>query len=479
MHATSLKLLEELIEEGLHTARIPGAAIAIVSGSELMFAKGFGLRDLQARLPMTAQTLYPIASTTKSLTATLLSQLVDQRRLNWEVPVQHYLPDFRLVDPLVSSQVTLRDLMTMRTGLPRHDWVWFDHPLSRADLVRRLRYLQLSAGFREKFQYNNLSVTAAAHVAECVMEQSWERMIAERIFEPLSMSASVFALPEEDNVTRSYHENGQRELLPSRRFATEVTAPSGGAVHSNVLDMARWLAFNLGDGAPILEAGTLTQIHAPRTLVGAIDALELGARSAYATGWFSDSLHGSNRIFHGGYQHDIESELALFPMERLGIVAFTNFGFPSLSRWLSRCAFELLTGRSLSVGVREKLDGYERALEQNRQRTAAVRRIGGTSPSHPVREYAGSYRHPAYGEALIEFDGRELLLRRNSLVLSLEHWHYDAWVAADPGIFPLHVPHAFDRSNRITFDTDADGNVVALCIALEPAVAPIRFLKHS
>src|SRR5579872_1228457 len=452
----NLRRFDAVIEAILHSSRIPGAAIAIVVGGETILAKGYGYRDLQAKLPATSQTVYPIASTTKAINATLLGTLIDEGKLAWDTPVQKYLPEFSLRDPLLSSRVTVRDLVLMRTGLPRHDWLWLENPMGRADMVARLRHLELSAGFRERFQYNNLTVSAAGHIAERITGQSWESLIQERILDPLGMRRTGFALPDSGDVTLSYHETSYRELKLSRRFATEHTSPSGGSIHSTVEDMARWTSFNLSGGAVgqrgLIKSQTLAEIHSPQIFSGA----ESGAptpNAPYAMGWFVDTYNGCTRLSHGGLVHDVNSEVMFFPTNAIGVVSFSNFGFPTLARLINQCAFDLLMGFKSVQTVEEKLAEYERKIEETRERNAKVRRVENTSPSHALKDYAGCYAHPGYGKIEIDQVNGELIFRRNRLVLPLQHWHYDAWIAKDSDIFFLHVSHAFDRTSRFVFET--------------------------
>lgn len=477
----NLGRLDEVLEPALQAGRIPGAAIAIVSGGETVFARGYGYRDLGAKLPVTSQTFYPIASTTKAINATLLGMLVEEGRLAWDAPVQRYMPEFRLGDPLISAQVTISDLIVMRTGLPRHDWVWIEHPTDRADLVRRLAFLELSAGFRERFQYNNMTAVTAGHIAEVVTGRQWEVLVREKVLEPLGMSNSGFTLPEIDNVSLSYHENSRRELVLTHRLASELVAPSGGAIHSTVEDMAHWVAFNLGDGEfagrRLVAPETLKEIHLPHVLAS-IDQGAPSQNASYALGWFIDSYNGHPRVSHAGYLHDVHSSVMLFPADDLGIVSFTNFGGPRLAGLINQYTFDLLRDLKPAQLVEERLSEYERKIEETRARNAGVRRVENTSPSHPLGDYAGSYVHAGYGAIGIRRCGQELRLDRNNLELPLEHWHYDAWIAKDNDLFAIDGPHAFDRASRILFETNADGEIDALSIRLEPAVAPICFEKH-
>lgn len=477
----NLGRLDEVIQPLLQAAKIPGAAIAITSGGETIFARGYGYRDLSTNLPVTSKTVYPIASTTKAINATLLGMLVEEGRLAWDSPVQRYLPEFRLRDPLPSTQVTIRDLILMRTGLPRHDWVWIEQPIGRADLVRRLAFLEPSAGFRERFQYNNLTVTTAGHIAEVITGRQWEDLVRERILEPLGMSDTEFGLPKTENISKSYHENGRRELVLSRHLASAVTAPSGGAIYSTVEDMSRWLAFNLSDGAieshRLVRPETLKELRRPH-VVASVDHGAPSSNATYGLGWYIDTYNGHARISHSGYLDDLHSSVMLFSAADIGIVSFTNFGGPLLAGLLNQYAFDSLLDLTPMQRFEDKLSEYEKKIEAARARESSISRVENTSPSHSLDDYAGRYANPGYGQIGIRRYEQGLSLHRHTLTLPLEHWHYDAWMPKESGLFEVAFPHAFDRASPILFETNADGKIAALSMRLDPTVAPIRFEKH-
>lgn len=476
----NLKKLDGVIEPILRAARIPGGAIAVVCGDEIALARGYGYREVDATSPLTPGTLYPIASTTKGLNATLLGMLVDEGLLAWDAPVQRYLPWFRLHDAALSDRVSLRDLITMRTGLPRHDFAWNRNPLSRGELVSRFQALELSASFRERFQYNNLTVTAAGHIAEVVTGQSWESLVREKIIKPLEMASTVFALPSGGEVTQSYHEDRHRRLVLNRHFSTELIAPAGGAIYSNVLDMARFLSFNLSGGrlmgTALIQPNALAEIHAPQ-IPARGDGSSPSANACYAMGWFLDTYRGSPRLCHGGYIHDVNSEVTLYPEEGIGIVSFINFGCVGLARTLNQHVFDVIQGVEPARTAQEKLAEYERRVEEIAARDASLPKIPGTSPSHAISHYVGAYLHPGYGQIEIHRAEQGLSFVRGDLIVPLEHWQYDAWVAKENDRFLIHLAHPFDRASRFLFETDADGKIAALSLRLEPAVSAIRFVK--
>jgi CubicO group peptidase (beta-lactamase class C family) len=470
--------IDSVVEPMLLASRAPGASVAIVVGEQTVFAKGYGYRDWHAKLPMTASTAYPIASTSKAMNATLLGMLVDEGRLSWDAPVKDYLPGFRLKDPCISAQVTVRDLITMRTGLPRHDWVWTGCPITRAELVERLRYLDLSAGLRERFQYSNVTTTVSGHIAEVITGRNWEDLVRERIFQPLDMHATEFAMPTSGNVTLAYHENSRREILLTRRLKTDITAPSGGAIHSTVEDMTRWMAFNLRGqlaGRSLVRTQTLQEIH--RVQMAVQDPAAPKPRANYAMGWTVDVYNSCVRLAHGGYIHDVNSEVTLFPAQGIAIVSFANFSSALPAMLINEHVFDVLMGFTPERTLEGILADYEKKVHDTLRQCASVRRAENTSPSHSLGDYAGVYVHKGYGQIeILQSDG-ELVLRRYELTLPLEHWHYDVWAFVDAELFPIEAPHAFDRANRVLFETNVDGEVTALSLSLEPTVAPIRFEK--
>jgi CubicO group peptidase (beta-lactamase class C family) len=481
MRTDNVTKLDALLEPLLRTGRIPGAAIAIVADDRLIYARGFGYRDLRARRPLRPDTVYPIASTTKAINATLLGMLVDEGSLEWDVPIQRYLPTFKLADAAISARVTIRDLVTMRTGLPRHDWVWWGYPMTRGELTARLAHLPLSADFRERFQYSNLSVTAAGHVAEVISGESWETMARRRIFRPLGMKQTSCKRPRRGNVTQSYHESGRRKLIRSQQPATEVTAPSGGAVHSTVLDMTRWIMFNLGggvvNGRRLIKARTLAQLHRPQVAIGEHASTQMPPDATYGLGWLIDSYGGHRRLSHGGYLHDVNSSVMLFPDLAIGAVCFVNLGCSRLASLLNECAVDALAGTKSVHSVARRLADYEREIAATRRRVHAIPRIGKAPPARPLRAYCGIYEHTGYGVIEIRRRDRKLYLERRDWRLTLHHWHYEIWVAEDSDIWPIHESHAFDATCPLQFSAAADGSIAGLFVRLEPLIPPIWFAK--
>jgi CubicO group peptidase (beta-lactamase class C family) len=323
----ALQGFDELVNSLLEEWKVPGAAIAVVKDDQVIFSKGFGYRDLKSRLPVTPNTLFAIGSATKAFTTTLLGILVDEGKLDWKEPVRTYIPSFGLKDEEVSRRMTPRDLVTHRSGLPRHDLLWYSGQFTRKELFERLKYLEANEDFRTTFQYQNLMFMAAGYLAEQVTGSTWEELVRKKIFEPLGMRSTTvsvedskrtsdFALPYEEETkppapanvsgkepekevkaparTKDIRKKGRtvkgkraaeaeekpaRAETPSRgepqikemKFRNIDAVGPAGSINSNLTDMVRWLRFNLnggrlGENAIISKAG-LEEIHSPAVIV--------------------------------------------------------------------------------------------------------------------------------------------------------------------------------------------------------------------
>jgi CubicO group peptidase (beta-lactamase class C family) len=474
-----LERLDAVLDSLLRTSRIPGAAIAVLHGDAIA-ARAYGFRDFREQLPTTTRTIFPIASTTKAMNATLLGMLVDEGLLSWDAPVQDYLPEFDLSDPLAGAQVTVRDLVLMRTGLSSNDFVWLENPITRAELVRLVRHLPMSGGFRERFQYSNLTPTIAGHVAEVVTGRGWDELMQQRIFTPIGMHKTVVPLPTEGNVTRFYHENRRRELILTQPLKSVPIEPAGGAVYSNVEDMARWMAFNLkgghAAGRQLIKSDTLRDIHTPRVLMGA-DPAAPSPNAAYALGWFVDSYQGRLRLSHTGHLHDVHSSLMLFPQEKFGLVSYVNFASSRLATLINETAFDAMLGLPHLQRLTEALVAYEQKIANLQERHASMQRVSHTPASHSLRDYAGGYVHLGYGRIDIALRGATLILERGALKLALEHWHDDVWRVAQNDWFEIHKQQELDQTSLLSFETSPTGAIGAFTLPLDGGAA--RFVKQT
>lgn len=469
------------VEAAIQARNVPGLAMAVVKDGEVVFHRGFGTRDLAAKTPVTSETLFAIGSCTKAFTSFVIATLVDEGKLDWDKPVAHFLPGFALYDRTASEQLTPRDMLCHRSGLPRHDLLWYNNlAATRRDLVERLRYLEPNQPLRAKWQYNNLMFLTAGYLAEQVTGKSWEDNVRQRIFAPLGMAHSNFtveASQEAADFAAPYRETDDQKLekIPFRPITNMGPA---GSINSTVDDMAEWVKLHLGNGrrggTTLISPGTLAELHAPQMVIGATQERPEITPAAYAMGWEVDTYRGHPRVYHGGAIDGFAALVSLFPQDGLGVVVLANRGGANgLEEDLVRHAADRIlklqpidwNGEALA----RRAQGIA-ALKEARAKRATLRKTG-TKPAHKLEEYAGEYEHPGYGVVEVATRGAGLEMTYHDIATPLKHWHYETWnglKAADPTF----------EAMRIQFRTDFDGNVAALEAPFEPQVANIVFTKR-
>src|SRR5213592_2274475 len=223
----ALSGLDQFVTSQMTEWHVPGLALGIMQDGRVVLLKGYGFRDVDHKLPVTPRTLMAIGSNSKSFTVVLMGMLVDSGKLNWDKPVRDYLPDFQLHDELASEAMTPRDLVTHRSGLPRHDLFWYGASLSREEMYRRLRYLEPNVSFRSRWQYQNLMFMTAGYLVEKRTGRSWDDLIRERLFAPLGMTrsnTSVRDLPSSDDAALAY----VWRTCPAEHAAANGSAPAPG-----------------------------------------------------------------------------------------------------------------------------------------------------------------------------------------------------------------------------------------------------------
>jgi CubicO group peptidase (beta-lactamase class C family) len=229
--------------------KVPGVAIAIVRNDSIIHSRGYGVRKLGAPEPVDVQTLFAIGSSSKAFTATALAMLVDEGKVRWNDKATLHLPGFQLYDSYATRDLTIRDLLSHRSGLSRGDLMWYGSAYSRDEILRRVRFLEPSWGFREQFGYQNIMYLAAGQVAARAAGMNWDDVIRTRIFQPLGMGASstsITALAGLTNVAQPHAEfDDTVRVVPYRNI--DNIGPAG-SINSNVTDMAQWVRFNLAKG---------------------------------------------------------------------------------------------------------------------------------------------------------------------------------------------------------------------------------------
>ena len=456
--------LDAYVAQAMQDWQTPGLAIAVVKDGRIVFAKGYGVRRLGGSAPVGPDTVFAAASITKGFTAAAIAMLVADDKLRWDDRVIDHLPGFRLQDPYVTREIRIRDLLSHRSGVARGEMLWYYSGLSRREVMQRLRHLKQTAGFRNKFGYQNLMFVAAGDVVAAASGQSWEAFIRQRIFKPLGMTASSTSVHGLGSDIATPHARIDDRYQPIEWLNADNIGPAG-SINASVRDLAQWMRLQLGNGRiagrRVLTPGLIAEMRTPHT------PIKLAARQrdltpqtnfrAYGLGWFLEDYRGQLLAYHGGRLDGMSSHLALAPNAKLGVVVLSNRGRSSLPRALAYRVIDAF----LAAPTRDWSAVY-RTLSNNKQHTRdAARdrvqrtRMADTRPSQPLGYFAGRYSHPVFGDLTILRSNSGLILSRNETsVADLEHWHYDTFKARfrSPAL----------RARDITFRLDADGVVDSL-----------------
>ena len=470
-----LQGLDAYMEKLVKDWNVPGIGVGVVVKDRLVFAKGYGYRDYGRKLPFTPQTTVPIASNTKLFTAVAAGLLVEEGRLDWDRPVRQLVPGIQFFNDELNATVTLRDMLSHRTGITRHDTIWYKSDFTRQELFERLKYLEPAQPLRQTFLYNNMMYAGAGRIVEMLSGKTWEDFLRERLLGPLGMTATVFTiddlLRQADHGVPFTERRDSSELyeIPYYREAAGV-APAG-AIDSNLEDMSRWLIALMNDGKagerPVIPAGVLKAtlspaIALPNTLLQARGFGEL-LNPVYGMGRFTASYRGHLLTYHGGDINGFHSQVSSMPNDRLGvIVLLIGDHCQPLYNVVSFNVYERLLGmdptpwseRDLAIRLKDKEAG-----RQARSR-AGGERVAGTKPSHPLEEYAGEFVNPAYGLLTISRQDAGLLFDFHKIRLPLSHFHYDRFDTPDD---------EQDGKWSVNFSTNPQGEVDRALVSLDEA----------
>ncbi|MFB3827014.1 MAG: serine hydrolase [Bryobacteraceae bacterium] len=441
-------MVDQAVEKIRNTFEVPGMAVAVVKDGKAVLAKGYGVRKLGETAPVTARSLFGIASNTKAFTAAALAILVDEKKAAWDDPVIHHLPYFQMYDPYVTREMTVRDLLVHRSGLGlgAGDLLyWPPSDIPGEEIIRRLRFIKPASSFRSKYAYDNILYLVAGQVVAAASGMKWDEFIRERIFRPVGMIHSNTSVRElkqaADTATPHAREEGRLRPIEPAPFDNN---PAAAAINSPVEDMAKWIAVQLNRGA--LPGGgrlfSAAQSHAmwsPQTIIPVglprpeTPAALRGDFSAYGLGWGLGQYRGRKTVTHSGALPGYASRVLMVPDLNLGVVVLTN---------------QEATGPYQAL-VCTILDHYMQANDTNwaeYYRKAAIReedsaneavkkaaaaRNANSRPSLAPAGYAGRYRDAWYGDMVIENAGGRLAMRFThtpQLSGDLEHWQYDTFI---------------------------------------------------
>ena len=467
---------------------VPGIAVGAIKDGKVVLAKGYGRRNIEKQLPVTSRTLMGIGSNSKSFTVTLMGMLSDAGKLDWDRPVRTYLPDFELHNDVATRLMTPTDLVTHRSGLPRHEQMWLVGIFSRKELFERLRHLEPSASFRQRYQYSNLMFMAAGVLLERMTNQTWDDLIKQKIFTPLGMTrsnTSVRDMPAADDYSLPYTVRvGGATAVPYQQNLDAI-APAA-AINASVDDMLKYVQMHIDQGAAggqqIISKAFATRMQSPHSAFaesldedeGVDEDKEMGP-GGYGLGVSVRSYRGHKFVSHGGAVEGFVSAMSWMPHDRIGVVVLSNLSGPNpraVPNIIQLNVYERLLGLSITDHVARAKESQVRTRQQNmeRQQKRQVERVAGTSPSRPLAQFAGQYEDPGYGLLTIAEKDGKLTIIRGTRFLPLEHFHYDVF---REGLAP------YSARRLVTFASGPSGKIETVAIQLEPAVADIIFRRKA
>ena len=442
--------IEATVERAMAEFGVPGMAVSVVHAGDVVYSRGHGIRESGGDKPVDEHTLFQIASVSKAFTAAALAVLVDEGKLDWDDPVIDFLPDFRMYDPWVTREFTVRDLLAHRSGLPlgAGDLLMIPQAKStRDEIIRAFRHFKPSTSFRSEFAYDNLLYVVAGEVIAAAAGTPFEDFLEQRLLHPVGMvdcRATLDRAADNDNkATPHLLVDGKLETTLS--LETPLVSAAGG-INCSADSMAKWARFVLargqaGEGEKVISEPQFVELLSPVTLLpsaGYVTEHTGAYLSAYALGWNVSTFYGEPILSHGGGLWGMTTFLVILPEQDLGIFVTNNLMSPAPRAVAFDIADRVLRGASPDAGkdwVQIVLDAAAARRQGAAEAVAAAEesRAGDSKPSLALAAYAGTYRDPWYGdiEILLQADGSLYFQSARSEPLGgpLEHFQFDTFIA--------------------------------------------------
>ena len=456
----------------------PGIGVGIVVGDKLVFAKGYGYRDYEKKLPFTPGTVCPIASNTKLFTAVAAGMLVEEGKLTWDKPVRESVPTIRFYNEQLNNTVTLRDMLSHRTGITRHDTIWYKSDFTRKELFDRLKYLEPQEPMRQTFLYNNLMFAGVGYMIELQSGKTWEQFVRDRILQPLDMKSTGYTIA--DMVKQPEHGVGfHREArfvrpLPNsllRRHRGRGAVRGDRVEHRGPVALAdraderRAVPRQAGAAGRRAEADAAAGHRAAQYGGGAARILggaERGVRHGAAR---PPLTAGHLMTFHGGDLPGFHSQVSFMPKEKIGVVVLVvgNHTAP-LYNLVTYNVYERLLGMDQTPWIQRGLDIRLKGKEAGKQarKKAGEDRVPNTKPSHALADYVGDYENPAYGVMKIGLKDNQLQFDFHKIKMPMTHFHYDRFDTPDD---------EQDGKWSVNFRTNPQGDIEQAVMSLDEAEA--------
>lgn len=482
-----LKGLEKELEAILETTKAPGFAVAIVEGKKIIYAKGFGYRDYENKIPADANTLFAIGSISKAFTSAILGQLRNEDKISFEESPMKYVPELKFYNNDMNNNIIIKDLMSHRTGLPRHDASWYYFPTYNKDsLVLRIEHQEPFTGVRQKWRYNNFMFLVQGVITERITGKSWEENIKDRFFKPLGMTrsnVSIKELEKSSNAAIGYKLKNDSIITRMDYYHIAGMSPAG-SINSSANEMSNWLItwINKGkfkDQQIIPEPYIDEAISSQMVVGGGLPDTEFPDMhlSNYGYAWFLSSYRGHYRVQHGGSIDGFSANVAFFPSDSIGIVVLTNQNGSAVPRLVRNTVADRMLKTQKTDWLNRYVEKKSDAKKEEDKTESKSSKIETSKPSHNNVEYTGTYSNKAYGTFTITHKNDSLFSELNNIKQYVNHRNYDLFELVDVidnKIDSTHLGH----SMNIKFNTNNTGDISNVEIKLEPILEPIIFIRR-
>lgn len=480
--------VDKQLNEILEVTHAAGFAVAVVEKDKIIYAKGFGFSDIENNIRANANTLYAIGSSTKAFTSSILGQLRDEDRLSFDdSPIKH-IPELEFYNDDMNNNIIIKDLMSHRTGLPRHDYSWYLFPTFDKDsLLQRIKYQEPFTGIRQQWYYNNFMFLTQGVIAERITGKSWEDNIRERFFKPLGMSRSNVTINEMEKSTNAAigYQTEKDNVNTKMKYYKIAGMRPAGSINSSVNEMSNWLItwINKGEfkGEEILPTAYVDEAIGSHMVINSAlpDKENPDLHFAnYGYAWVLSSYKGHYRVNHGGNIDGFSANVAFFPSDSIGIVVLANQNGSRVPNLVRNTFADRMLGVNKTNWAQQFIDAREKAKKTEKETEASKtsERIENTKPSHIKIEYTGTYSHPGYGKFEIIVERDSLFAQFKLMKMWLKHHHYDIFEPYE--VEETGIDTTDSGSLRFNFVTNDTGEISALKAKIEAALPnPIEFKR--
>lgn len=469
------------MEKNLKDWNIPGVGVGVVKNGKLVFVKGYGYRDYEKKLPITANTLFQIASNTKLFTATSIGLLVNEGKLDWDKPIKNYVPSIQFYNNELNNTITIRDMLSHRTGVTRHDLIWYKSNFNSTELFEKLKYLEPIQPLRQGFLYNNLMYAASGHLIGLIEGKTWKQYVQEKILNPLKMNSTVFNITDmkkQNDVFVPFNEKRDTNILYKIDYLNETDGLGpAGCIISNINDLSHWLAalMNKGmyEGKQVIPEAVVNATMEP-SIALSNSLLKQGYNEilnpVYGMGRQTLSYRGHQLVLHGGDLKGIHSQISYMPQDNIGVIVFVIGDHSLTYNPITYNIYEHLLGLSITPwserGLKNR-DANKKEEKEGREK-AMVGQVKNTNPSHPIADYLGDFENAAYGIINVDEKEAQMQFTLHNIHLPMHHFHYDRFDTKND---------EEDGFYSLNFQTNPQGDIDRFIISLDEG--EVTFMKKS